>query len=206
MRYLFVDADTDGLYGRFLAVAALACDEQGGNVESFSCRWDYADADVESRWVRENVLSTLKNRRILPTEEDMLEEFWSFYRKQGKVLCVGDVTYPVECRLFEKCVRLNMSEREFEGPYPFLDLGSMLYACGMDPDSDRSALVGAGADVLDDAHMSYEIWKKYIKPKEERTCETCYANDMDVYEIGNPCWNCKGTYSEWMPKEGATRD
>ena len=42
-------------------------------------------------------------------------------------------------------------------------------------------------------------------PKEgqERTCKTCYGNDMEHDEVDNPCWNCKGDHSEWMPKEGA---
>ena len=34
-----------------------------------------------------------------------------------------------------------------------------------------------------------------------RSCETCYANDMKHDEIDNPCWNCKGDYSEWFPKK-----
>ncbi len=42
-------------------------------------------------------------------------------------------------------------------------------------------------------------------PKEgaDRTCETCYANDMEHDAVDNPCWNCKGNHSEWSPKEGA---
>lgn len=38
-------------------------------------------------------------------------------------------------------------------------------------------------------------------PLPERTCETCYARDMDAHEIDNPCWNCKGDHSEWVAKE-----
>lgn len=34
----------------------------------------------------------------------------------------------------------------------------------------------------------------------DRRCETCYADDMEHDEIDNPCWNCKGNYSEWRPK------
>ena len=31
-----------------------------------------------------------------------------------------------------------------------------------------------------------------------RTCSTCYANDMDIREVDNPCWNCKGRgYPNW---------
>lgn len=31
-----------------------------------------------------------------------------------------------------------------------------------------------------------------------RTCSTCYANDMDIREVDNPCWNCKGMgYPSW---------
>lgn len=168
MRYLFVDAETDGLYGRFLSVAALVCDEQGEELEQFSCRWDFTEADIESPWVRENVLPLLADEQILPTEEDMLEAFWRFYKKQGEVLCIGDVIYPVECRLFEKCVRLDQEARAFEGPYPLLDLSSMLYARGIDPLKDRLELAGtdglARHNALDDVRMSHAIWKKYVCP------------------------------------------
>lgn len=40
----------------------------------------------------------------------------------------------------------------------------------------------------------------------DHTCETCYGGDMEHDEVDNPCWNCKGERSEWMPKEGADHE
>lgn len=37
--------------------------------------------------------------------------------------------------------------------------------------------------------------------KNIRGCHTCYANDMEYDEVDNPCWNCKGDYSKWLPKK-----
>lgn len=37
-------------------------------------------------------------------------------------------------------------------------------------------------------------------------CETCYAKDMEPYEIDNPCWNCKDGHSEWAPKPMTNAD
>ena len=31
-------------------------------------------------------------------------------------------------------------------------------------------------------------------------CDTCRWDDMPIDEVDNPCWNCKGDYSEWSPR------
>lgn len=40
-----------------------------------------------------------------------------------------------------------------------------------------------------------------LREQEERTCETCYGNDMALDKVDNPCWNCKAGHSEWAPRE-----
>ena len=37
--------------------------------------------------------------------------------------------------------------------------------------------------------------------EEDCDCDTCRWEDMPIDAIDNPCWNCKGDYSEWSPKE-----
>lgn len=46
-----------------------------------------------------------------------------------------------------------------------------------------------------------DMIKNAIEEDNERSCETCYANNMEHDEVDNPCWNCKGNNSEWKPKE-----
>lgn len=168
MKYLFVDAETDGLYGKFLTVAALVCDEQGRETAQFSCRWKFTENDIESDWVKENVLPYLSEETVVETEEDMLRAFWDFYRSQGEVRCIGDVVYPVESRLFERCVRMKLPEREFQGPFPLLDLGGMLYARGIDPLQERDSLIDADGRqrhrAMDDVRTAHAVWKEYILP------------------------------------------
>ena len=54
-----------------------------------------------------------------------------------------------------------------------------------------------------------DLGKKFFLSRKEgedsiknvHSCNTCYANDMKYDEVDNPCWNCKGDNSEWMPKK-----
>lgn len=166
-KHMFIDAETDGLYGPFLSIAAIVCDSFGEEESVYyACRRCSAE-DIKEEWVLENVFPYLNSDKVYDTEQDLLSSFWEFYMKHKECICIGDVIYPVECRLFESCVRVNLSERSYQGPYPLLDLSSMLYARGLDPLIERTSLVD-GADyishyALDDVRMSIAIWKQYIR-------------------------------------------
>ena len=85
--------------------------------------------------------------------------------------------YPVESRLFMKCVMNNESERKYLGPFPMLDLSSLLMAAGYDPLIDRAELLDEDEKqmmankthiALNDAEMTAAIWfklKGYLKVK-----------------------------------------
>ena len=166
-KILFVDAETDGLYGHFLSVAGILCDSFGNETDSFYHRVDIKKNGVTDPWVLENVIPVLSGGVIEDTPEDLLESFWQWYRACGEADVIADVTFPVECRLFSECVLKDPDTRKFQGPYPLLDLSSMLYAKGMDPNADRRSLIDATNyqvhNALDDVRMSRDIWLKYIR-------------------------------------------
>lgn len=170
MKYLFVDAETDSLYGRTLSIAAIACDETGKEESRFYGYLDCSIDEIENAWVRENVYPYLRIEdpvcRSYSNEKELLIDFWEYYKSQGNCLCVGDVIYPVESNVMRKCVEMNLKERIMEGPFPFLDLSSMLYGIGIDPLSDRGDLVDCSEyqlhNSLDDARMCFDIWRRYI--------------------------------------------
>ena len=166
-KYMFIDAETDGLYGPFLSIAAIVCDAEGEEESIFYACRSCTPEEITEEWVLENVYPYLKSDNLYEEEEGLLSSFWRFYMEHKDCICIGDVIYPVESRLFERCVRANLSERSFQGPYPLMDLSSMLYVRGMDPLTERSSLMNRSDYIphyaLDDVRMSIAIWKKYIR-------------------------------------------
>ena len=160
-----VDAETDGLYGTFLSIAVLVTDENGTEQDHFYGALRISADNLNSKWVKENVYPSLGNaERMYDTEQELLNAFWDCWMKyREKCICIADVPYPVEARLFMRCVMNNLTEREFLGPYPLFDLSSVLAAVGIDPDADRKELACLNLvrhDAMDDVRMTEAIWRK----------------------------------------------
>ncbi len=163
--FFFTDAETDGLYGRFLSVAALVTDKNGREIERFYGAVKTDIEDVQSEWVRKNVYPYLKNASVIFDDEYALSEaFWSFWMKYRETAdCVAYVPYPVESRLFSLCVLQNIDERQFLGPFPMYDLATLLESKGNNFDCDMKAMSGLELcchDAMDDVLMMAEVWHK----------------------------------------------
>ena len=165
MNNFFVDAETDGLYGDFLSVAAIVTDETGAEIDRFYASVNIKPEKLETEWVKENVYPYLKNAAIhFAHEEEMLEAFWSFWIKHSEdSICIAYVQYPVECRLFEKCVMKNKAERTFLAPFPIYDLSTLLFSKGLSFNADMQKLSGMeiiSHDAMNDVKMMASVWKK----------------------------------------------
>lgn len=164
---IFVDAESDGLYGPFLTVAIIITNLEGEELERFYygiCKDTLAVKDI---WTRKNVLSVLGEYTSCENEQKLLEKVWAVwetYREEAYV--VADVMYPVEARLFQRCVEQN-ADRKLEAPFPLLDLSSMLWTKGIDPLAERERLAkiqnrNRKHNALYDVEVAIEIYKKYI--------------------------------------------
>ncbi len=170
MKKFFVDAESDGLYGAFLSVAAMVTDENGAEIDSFYASVNISREQIESEWVRENVYPDLKNAgTFFDTEEEMLEAFWSFWMEhRADSVCIAYVQYPVECRLFTRCVMKNETERAFLGPFPLYDLSTLLVTKGLSFNPDMQALSGLNLkahDAMNDVRMMAAAWDRLISEK-----------------------------------------
>ena len=168
MHLFIVDAETDGLYGGFLSVAALVTGEDGTEIDHFYGAVDVSKEEISSRWVRDNVYPMLTfAEKHFASEHELLEAFWLFWIKyREEAVCIADVGYPVEARLFMRCVMNDEKNREFLGPYPLIDLSSILLASGVDPNMDRQILAEVPLvrhDAMNDVRMTLSIWLKYGK-------------------------------------------
>lgn len=166
----FIDAEADGLYGTFLTVGIYVISENGKELERAYYGIKRDNMHVSEPWVRENVLPILGEYEECEDEEELLERVWYFWEKYCEnAYAVADVQYPVECRLFEKCVQKDLQNRMNKAPFPLLDVSSVLWANGVDPLKERKELLqdghGALHNALDDAMMSAKIIRKLLKEK-----------------------------------------
>ena len=174
MEILFVDAETDGLYGQFLSVAAIVLNDQGEEVDTFYGTVRNSEDIVSSEWVKENVLPYLRDgirsdADLYGAERELIEAFYAFYNAHVECDVIADVPYPVESRLFFKIVGNDPEERMYKAPFPLMDLSSMLYAHGYPALCDRREITDCSDlrlhNALDDVRMSIRVWRKL---KEER--------------------------------------
>lgn len=163
---MFVDAETDGLYGPVLSIGAVVLDTDEKECASFYEKQKINPDEIIEPWVKENVLPLLGEAPEHETEEELLEAFWQFYLKYADCYVIADVPYPVEASLFSKCVLRDEPNRKWKAPFPLMDLSSMLHAKGMDSLVSRQELLGKQVQQhngLEDARMSAEIYLKYIR-------------------------------------------
>lgn len=141
MLYLSFDAESDGLYGPCFAIGAVVMSEAGETIDMFS---GIACAEsVRDPWVKQNCLPLLQDLPVYPSREELHEGFWSFCMKYSETaLFVADVPVPVEAGLLRICVEYDLPERNFLAPYPLIDVASVLFAAGIDPNTDRQQLAG----------------------------------------------------------------
>lgn len=166
----FIDAETDGLYGTFLTVGIYVMSEKGEEIDSAYYGIKRDNMHVSEPWVIENVLPILGLYEECEEEEELLEKVWHFWEKYWEdAYAVADVQYPVECRLFEKCVQKDLQNRMYKAPFPLLDVSSILWANGIDPLEERKKLLKNVQknqhNALDDAIMSAEIIRTLLKEK-----------------------------------------
>lgn len=144
MRSFFVfDVESVGLHGEGFAVAGGVYLENGA-VQwefSFACDPEHAisDGKESERWVRSNVpLLELTHR--LP--HAIRSAFWAQWvrAKNDGVVMVVDCGWPVEARFLLSCIADDFHQRKNDGPYPMLDLSSLLFAAGKDPLATLSRL------------------------------------------------------------------
>lgn len=166
-KLVFVDMETDGLYGSVLSVAMIATDWSGNELEKVYYGIKKEKIHVTSEWVKENVLPRMGKYEEYDNEQELLSKVWQFWLKYEKdAYMIGDVCFPVEAGFLTKCVKQNVDEYMFKAPFPLLDISSMLLAKGYDPLVERKTLCQGTEtnehNALYDAGMSVEIWKKLI--------------------------------------------
>jgi len=136
------DVETDDLYGETFAFGLTVWDLR--TKENVYTLGGFSELDaVTSPWCRENILPHLKETLSgdlihISSRREMREIFWSHYMQwRDKSIILVDFQSPCEAGFMKQCVMDDLKEREWLGPYPMHDLGSMLAMLNLNPDLDR---------------------------------------------------------------------
>ena len=165
--FFVIDCETDGLYGEFLTVAVVVTDENFNIINEKYWGNTKAIKEAKDPWVIENVISHLGDFIKCESEDELFEKVWKFWIENRKNrYAIADVCFPVENRFFSECITKKIAERAFEGPYPLLDLSSILYAKGIDPLKERAILSNSNPllqhNAIEDTRMIVKILKKTL--------------------------------------------
>lgn len=131
---LTFDVESIGLHGEAYAVGYVVT--QGG-VElehgCFCCPPAMAKGSEDDRaWVAANIPALGHNS---PDPFTVREKFWKVWLKwkaKGALLA-ADCGWPVEARFLCACIDALPEDRRWEGPYPFIEISSVLWARGINP-------------------------------------------------------------------------
>lgn len=157
------DVESLGLHGEGFAAGAVVVDTETGETldELYAaCKPSLDGVSAETaHWLTMNVIHHLKYPHISP--RGVRERFWRFWRKwadKGALLC-ADCAWPVEANFLRTCVWDNRPEREWKGPYPLLDLSTLLWAQGINPTGTFERLESElpAHDPLKDARQSARL-------------------------------------------------
>lgn len=130
------DVESVGLHGEGFAVAGGVY--LAGNPVSefcFSCPVDAAfGSDMDRDWVKANVPAMEITH---DTPAGVRAAFWDQWMAAKAsfpdLLMAGECLWPVEAGFVARCVADDAERRNWEGPYPFHEISSVMLAAGMDP-------------------------------------------------------------------------
>lgn len=160
------DVESCGLHGEGFAVGYVVI-WRGEEVESgcFASPLNMASGHPSDReWVKRN-LPEIPSK--LPDPFMVREHFWEkwlFWRDNGAILA-ADCGWPVEARFLSLCIDDLQENRKWDGPYPLIEISTILLAAGIDPlgKFDRLKSELPEHDPVCDARQSARIMIEAIK-------------------------------------------
>lgn len=144
MKKFFVfDVESIGLHGEAFAVAGGVYCEDGSRESEFCFSVDPSGCfgrEDDRKWVSENIpTSIIEQTHRFP--RNMRDAFWARWMraKEDGAVMAADCPWPVEAKFLIDCISDHPIGRNWEGPYPFIDIASVIMASGDDPlaNSDR---------------------------------------------------------------------
>ncbi len=160
------DVESCGLHGEGFAVGYVVI-WRGEEVENgcFASPLHMASGNAEDReWVKDNVPEIKSESPDAFTVEEKFWKRWMIWKNNGAVLA-ADCGWPVESRFLCACIDNLICDRKWDGPYPLIEISSILLAAGIDPlgQFDRLESEMPKHDPVCDARQSARLMMEAIK-------------------------------------------
>lgn len=129
------DVEAVGLHGEGFAVGYVVGTIDGiFTSKMYNCPPYVAKAGTQGdpKWIAQNV-PIFHHTHMTPS--DVREAFWADMQrfKQNNCIIAAECTWPVEANFLSACVEFDTEDRNWMGPYPFLDISPILYVAGINP-------------------------------------------------------------------------
>jgi hypothetical protein len=188
--YMVFDVESIGLHGEGFAVGWVVVDGAGRELESGSFACDSrrcSGPDSGRRWVFENCPALPVTHLTVSSMRAAFWEKWRPWKAKGAVMA-ADCPWPVEARFLAGAVddarpivrggqSLAEGPRDWEGPYPFIDVASVRLAAGLDPLGTEERLPSELPihDPLADARQSARLFIEALNAVRGRALEGAKA-------------------------------
>ncbi len=158
--FMVFDCESVGIHGETFAVGFVVIDVTGLVFASarYACPRNEATGGDEGReWVVAHCPTILADCETPRVVRARFWQDWLTFKQRGAVL-VADCAWPVEARFLAACVDDDPETRQWQGPYPVVDVASIRLAAGMDPVADYPRLPDEPHhDPLGDARQSARL-------------------------------------------------
>lgn len=134
--FFVFDVESIGLHGEAFAVAGgIYIDGSARSEFRFCCPQEEASGDENDRaWIKANVpVMEITHRSPTALREAFWQEWERAKRNYPGITMAGECIWPVEAGFVAACIRQEIADRKWSGPYPFHEIASFMLAAGMDP-------------------------------------------------------------------------
>ncbi len=126
---LMFDVESISLHGEGFAVAAVVANKRNGIITSNFQLLSLEGEAKASDWVKENILPCLQQMPTCETSRELRDKFYEFYMQHKETCDVwSDCNFPVETNFLSAIVADDHESRQWEMPYPLLDLCTIVDA------------------------------------------------------------------------------
>lgn len=182
--YVFIDAETVGLYGLPFSIAAILMNDAGIEIKRFTIRRELTQQEISfaEKEIYKNdkgeitfsmpacIEQSNSIENVAFSYEDMLKKFSKFYlENKENATCVWHMGNIVEAFLFRECVRLGFLE-QFDGPYTPIDISNDLRIAGFAPDSVDSYVTSQSLNIQSENTSHHPLYD----------CQACAVAFFDL--------------------------